>query len=85
MCFLLDTSIKVTLSLSLSNFALRHEGVWGSGCIDPHFLTSVLAGGEWSASRSGRFTSWERAPSIHWIGGLVDLIGGLDDVERENS
>jgi hypothetical protein len=20
------------------NYALRHEGVWGSGCIDPHFL-----------------------------------------------
>jgi hypothetical protein len=20
------------------NYALRHEGVWGSGCVDPHFL-----------------------------------------------
>jgi hypothetical protein len=29
---------KVTLSLYLTNEALRHEGVWGSGCIDPHFL-----------------------------------------------
>jgi hypothetical protein len=29
---------KVKLSLCLTNEALRHEGVWGSGCIDPHFL-----------------------------------------------
>jgi hypothetical protein len=28
----------VKLSLCLSNQALRHGGVWGSGCIDPHFL-----------------------------------------------
>jgi hypothetical protein len=26
------------------------------------FLTSALVGGEWSASRPGRFTPWERAP-----------------------
>jgi hypothetical protein len=29
---------KVKLSLCLINKALRHEGVRGSGCIDPHFL-----------------------------------------------
>jgi hypothetical protein len=29
---------KVKLSLCLTNEALRHEGVWGSGCIEPHFL-----------------------------------------------
>jgi hypothetical protein len=33
------------------------------------FLTSALAGGEWSASRPCRFTSGERAPGTHWIGG----------------
>jgi hypothetical protein len=32
------------------------------------FLTSALAGGEWSASHPGRFTLWERAPGTHWIG-----------------
>jgi hypothetical protein len=32
-------------------------------------LTSALDGGEWSASRPGRFTPRERAPIIHWIGG----------------
>jgi hypothetical protein len=29
---------KVKLSLCLTNLALRHEGIWGSGCIDLHFL-----------------------------------------------
>jgi hypothetical protein len=31
-------SVKVTLSLCLTNSALRHEGVWESGCIGPRFL-----------------------------------------------
>jgi hypothetical protein len=46
------------------------------------FLTSVLAGGEWSASRPGRFTPGERTPDTHWIGGWVDPRAGLDDVEK---
>jgi hypothetical protein len=29
---------KVNLSLCLTNQPLQHEGVWGSGCIDPRFL-----------------------------------------------
>jgi hypothetical protein len=29
---------KVKLPLSLTNSALRHEDVWGSGCIDPDIL-----------------------------------------------
>jgi len=32
------------------------------------FLTSALEGGEWSASRLGRFAFRERAPTAHWIG-----------------
>jgi hypothetical protein len=46
------------------------------------FLTSALAGGEWSASRPCRFTPGERAAGTHWRGGLVDLRAGLDDVEK---
>jgi hypothetical protein len=46
------------------------------------FLTSALAGGEWSASRPGRFTPEETAPGTHWIGGWVDPRAGLDDVEK---
>jgi hypothetical protein len=32
-----------------------------------HSLISALDGGEWSASRPGRFTPRERAPGTHWI------------------
>jgi hypothetical protein len=28
---------EVKLSLRLTNSALRYEGVWGSGCVNPHF------------------------------------------------
>jgi hypothetical protein len=31
-------------------------------------LTWTLVGGEWSASRPGRFSSGERSPGTHWIG-----------------
>jgi hypothetical protein len=41
------------------------------------FLTSVLAGDEWSASRPGRFTL-----GTSWIGGWVDARAGLDDLEK---
>jgi hypothetical protein len=57
--------------------------VYGGVDVEAHiFLTSALAGGEWSALRSGRFTFWERATGTHWIGGWVDLRAGLDDVEK---
>jgi hypothetical protein len=46
------------------------------------FFTSALFGGEWSASQPGRFTSGERAPVIHWIGGWVGSRTGLDVVEE---
>jgi hypothetical protein len=41
------------------------------------FLTSALVGGECSASRPCRFT-----PGTNWIGGWVDPIAGLNDVEK---
>jgi hypothetical protein len=40
------------------------------------FLISALVGGEWSASRPGRFTHGEIALGTHWIGGWVDLRAG---------
>jgi hypothetical protein len=46
------------------------------------FLTSALVGGEWSASRLGRFTPRERAPGTHWIRGWVDPRPGLDDADK---
>jgi hypothetical protein len=41
-------------------------------------MTTTLGGGEWSASRPGRFTARERAPRIHCIGGWVGTRAGLD-------
>jgi hypothetical protein len=46
------------------------------------YLTSALVGGEWSASRPGRFPPGESAPGTHWIRGWVDPRTGLDDVEK---
>jgi hypothetical protein len=46
------------------------------------FLTSTLAGGEWSATHAGRLTSRERAPGTHFIGGWVGPRAGLDDAGK---
>jgi hypothetical protein len=50
------SGVKLKLSLCLIKWAPHHEDVWESGGIAPQFLTSALDGGEWLASRSGRFT-----------------------------
>jgi hypothetical protein len=50
-----------------------------------HFLTSALDGGEWSASRPGRFTLSERAPGTHWIGSWVGPRTVLDAVVKRKS
>jgi hypothetical protein len=47
-------------------------------------LTSALDGGEWSASRPGRFNPGERALGTHSMGGWVGPRAGLDaDVKRK--
>jgi hypothetical protein len=51
--------VKVKLSLCDST-----KTYWGSGDSSTHSLTSALDGGEWSASRPGRFTPRERAPGL---------------------
>jgi hypothetical protein len=33
------------------------------------FLTPAADGGDWTASRCGRFTPGERAHGTHWTGG----------------
>jgi hypothetical protein len=55
---------------------------WRNGGVAPHILASALDGGEWSASRPGRFTPKERAPGTHWIGGLVGPRTVLDAVVK---
>jgi hypothetical protein len=63
---------KVKLSLCLISYALCHEDVSGNGGIAPPFLTSVLDGGEWSASRLGRFTPGKipKYPLDRKLGGI---------------
>jgi hypothetical protein len=39
-------------------------------------------GGEWSATRPGRFTPVERVASTHWIGHWVDPNARLEEVEK---
>jgi hypothetical protein len=47
-----------------------------------HSLISEPDGGEWSASRPGRFTLRERALGTHWIGSWVGPRAGLDAVSK---
>jgi hypothetical protein len=49
------------------------------------FLTSALAGGEWSDSRRSRFIPGEGALGTNWIGGWVDPRASLDDMEKRKS
>jgi hypothetical protein len=58
---------------------------WESGGIAPPFLTSALDGSECSASHPGRFTTKERAPGTHWIGGWVGLRAVLDFYGEEKN
>jgi hypothetical protein len=64
---------------------LKHytmKAYWGVEVQIHIFLTSALAGGEWSASHPCHFTPGERAPGTHWIGSWVGPRTGLDDVEK---
>jgi hypothetical protein len=73
---------KVKLSLCF-NWAPCHGGVLGEWIYSSiHSLTSALDGGEWSASRPGRFTSRERTPVTHCIGGWVGPRAVLDAVVK---
>jgi hypothetical protein len=54
--------------------------MWGSGDIDPAFLTLALDKIEWSASRPG-----EGALDTHWIEGWVGPRVGLNAVEKRKS
>jgi hypothetical protein len=77
-----NMQVKVKLFLCLTNQALRHEGVWGSGCIDPHFL-DIGTTWRWVVSFTPRpLYPGERAPGTRYIRGWVDPRTGLDDVEK---
>jgi hypothetical protein len=74
--------VKVKLFLCLTNQALHHESVWGSGCIDPHFLY-LSTSWRWAVS----FTPLPpyprgKSPSTNWTGEWVGSRAGLDVVEQ---
>jgi hypothetical protein len=57
---------------------------WGVEVQLHQFLTSALDGGEWSASRPGRFSLRERNPDTHWsLGGPQGW--SVHDGEQKNS
>jgi hypothetical protein len=71
---------KVKLSLCLiKHYAMKAYG--GSRCIHPYFL-DLGARCEWLASRLSHFIPDERTPGIHWIGGWLGPIAGLEDVRQ---
>jgi hypothetical protein len=51
---------------------------WCSAKARRQLYLYLVYGGEWSASRLGRFTPTERAPDTHWVGGWVGPRAGLD-------
>jgi hypothetical protein len=67
--------------LKSSTTPWRRIGEWRYS--STHSLTSVLGGGEWSASRPGRFTPRERAPSTLWIEGWVGPRAVLEAVVKK--
>jgi hypothetical protein len=68
---------------SMRNSSPRHEGVLGKWRYSySSSLTSALDGGEWSASRPGRFIPKEKAPGTHRIAGWVGPRAILDTVVK---
>jgi hypothetical protein len=70
---ILDTKVKVKLSLDLTNQAPRHEDIRGTGGTAPLLLTSVLDEGELSASHSCQFTHLGNSPEYAVWRGLSGL------------
>jgi hypothetical protein len=56
---------------------VKHHAMKAYGGVDIYihvFLTSALVGGEWSASRPGRFTPWN--PLYRRLGGVGPIFQG---------
>jgi hypothetical protein len=81
--YLIKQNIRLQGVVLCFNEEPRHEGVLGEWTYSStHSVTSALDGGEWSASRPGRFTPRERAPGTHWIGGWVGSRAVVDAVMK---
>jgi hypothetical protein len=74
--------VKKVRSLCLTNQALRHEGVWGSGCIDPHFL-DLGTNWRWVVNFTPRpLYTWGKNHPCPLDRGCVNPGAGLDDLEK---
>jgi hypothetical protein len=80
----LQVKVKVKKSLCLTKLHTM-KTYWGVEVQLHAFLTSALDGGEWSASRSGRFTPREGTPGTHWIEGWVSPRAVLDAVVKRKT
>jgi hypothetical protein len=73
-----------TLSIVLTDYALCHKGVWGSGCID--LRIDLGTSWRWVVRFMQRLLYPRRKntppPGTHWIRGWVGPRTGLDDVEK---
>jgi hypothetical protein len=76
--------IKVDLSLCVT----KHHVIktYGGVAIKLHYLlTSALGGGEWSASRPGRFNAGEISLGTQGKESCVSPRSGLDELAKEKS
>jgi hypothetical protein len=79
-CLLVVTPCN--LDSKMLKLSLCHEGIWGNGCRDPHFLDLVTSGRLVVSFTPRPLYPQGRARVTHWIGGWVDPRAGLDDMEK---
>jgi hypothetical protein len=80
----LKNGVEPTIeTLCISNIRQKMKTYGGVDVYIHVFLTSTLVGGEWPASRPGRFASGETTPDAYWIGSWVGPRTGLEDVEKK--
>jgi hypothetical protein len=73
---------QIKLFLCLTNWAPRHEGVWGNGCLDSRAL-DLGTSWRWVLSFTPRpLYDRKKSAGTHWIGGWVGPRTGLDYVEK---
>jgi hypothetical protein len=73
---------KAKLSLRLTDYALCHEDVWGSGCVELCIL-DLGTRWRWVVSITSRpLYPRGKSPGTYWVGGWVGSRTSLDDVEK---
>jgi hypothetical protein len=85
-CICLSRSPSPSLSfLYLLGFVIGRDYVGSTFVTSKHQSTSIrlyCVGGERSTSCPSGFTTGDRAPGFHWIGGWMDPRAGLDHMQK---